>query len=136
MSEHDDTFRALADPHRRRILSAVCETPRVAGELASLVGLAPNAVSFHLKWLKSAGLVRVQRRGRFLQYHPVPTALANWREHLKTIFPLQPSREPDGFSPLPHTRHPTSLPRDTREISREPAEVTLEEAEAFPTELL
>jgi len=82
----DEAFKALADPHRRRILAAVCESPMAAGDLARLVRLAPNALSFHLKWLKSAGLVAAQRRGKFLHYHPIPSALANWRSHVNSCF--------------------------------------------------
>src|SRR5689334_2852850 len=84
---YDEIFRAMADPHRRQIMAALCEQPLVASDLARLVQLAPNAVSFHLKWLKSAGLIASDRRGKFLRYQIVASALAAWREHLGVIFP-------------------------------------------------
>src|SRR5688500_7349986 len=88
---YDDTFKAMADPHRRQIMAALCEQPMVASDLARLVQLAPNAVSFHLKWLKSTGLVAVHRQGKYLRYQVMASALADWRNHVGAIFA---SREP------------------------------------------
>ncbi len=74
----DEVFRAMADGHRRRIVAVLCSGPRRAGELARAVGLAPNAVSFHLRWLKTAGLVVVRRDGRSLWYSVVGSVLKGW----------------------------------------------------------
>ena len=48
---------ALSDPHRRRVVDLLSEGPRPAGELAKAVGLAPPAMSRHLRTLRRAGLV-------------------------------------------------------------------------------
>jgi DNA-binding transcriptional ArsR family regulator len=53
----DRTLAALADPHRRRVVDLLRERPRPAGELARAVGLAPPAMSRHLKTLRQSGLV-------------------------------------------------------------------------------
>ena len=87
----DDVFKALADGHRRRILNALCRGPLVAGDLGRLVALAPNAVSFHLKMLRSAGLVRVRREGRCLRYHANPDVLARWRGVVEKLFTPGPA---------------------------------------------
>jgi DNA-binding transcriptional ArsR family regulator len=53
----DATLAALADPHRRRVVELLGERPRPAGELARAVGLAPPAMSRHLRALKGCGLI-------------------------------------------------------------------------------
>lgn len=88
---HDAIYKAMADEHRRKILMTLCRESLVAGELAQLVGLAPNALSFHLKWLKSAGLVSVDREGRFLRYHANPDLLSEWARHIQSTFTASPT---------------------------------------------
>lgn len=88
---HDAIYRAMADEHRRTILMALCRESLVAGELAQLVGLAPNALSFHLKWLKTVGLVSVNREGRFLRYRANPDLLTEWARHILSTFNTSPS---------------------------------------------
>ena len=53
----DDVFAALADPHRRRVVEVLRAGPRPAGEIAKAVGLAPPAMSRHLRTLRRSGLV-------------------------------------------------------------------------------
>ncbi len=48
---------AIADPKRRRAIELLGERPRSAGELADALGLAPPAMSRHLRALKEGGLV-------------------------------------------------------------------------------
>lgn len=53
----DTLLSALADPARRRAVEVLGQGPQRAGELAGRLGLAPPAMSRHLKELKAAGLV-------------------------------------------------------------------------------
>jgi len=53
----DDLLGALADPHRRRTVELLRAGPKAAGEIAREVGLAPPAMSRHLKTLRRSGLV-------------------------------------------------------------------------------
>lgn len=53
----DRTFAALADPYRRRAVELLGQRPRRAGELADALGLAPPAMSRHLRFMKQCGLV-------------------------------------------------------------------------------
>ena len=53
----DAALRALADPNRRRILSVVRDQPRAVGEIAQALAMSQQAVSFHLRVLRGAGLV-------------------------------------------------------------------------------
>ena len=41
-----------------------------AGEIAERLKVAPNALSFHLKELSNAGLVKSKQEGRFVIYSP------------------------------------------------------------------
>lgn len=84
--KRDDIYKALADGHRRQILALLCQGSRRAGELGRQVGLAPNAVSFHLRWLRSSGLVSVDRDGRFLWYRVEPTTVAAWQTEVRQQF--------------------------------------------------
>jgi DNA-binding transcriptional ArsR family regulator len=53
----DRLLAALADPHRRLTVDVLSRGSLPAGELAREVGLAPPAMSRHLKTLRRAGLV-------------------------------------------------------------------------------
>lgn len=62
---------ALAHTHRLQVFRAlVVAGPRgmTPGVMAEGVGIAPTALSFHLKELMNAGLVTQERQGRNLIY--------------------------------------------------------------------
>ena len=56
----DRTLTALADPTRRRVVELLRQGPRAAGDLARETGVAPSALSRHLRTLKESGLVEEQ----------------------------------------------------------------------------
>lgn len=56
----DRTLTALADPNRRQVIELLRVRPRPAGDLAREIGLAPSAMSRHLRALKESGLVEEQ----------------------------------------------------------------------------
>ncbi len=75
MSERDAevtarVFKALADPHRVRIVNllATAPGPLCVCDLTPQLGLSQPTVSFHLKKLVEAGLLRRERRGVWSYY--------------------------------------------------------------------
>ncbi|MFN3593569.1 MAG: ArsR/SmtB family transcription factor [Thiobacillaceae bacterium] len=62
---------ALAQAHRLavyRLLVQAGPAGRVAGEIASALGLPPATLSFHLKTLAHAGLIHPHPEGRHVRY--------------------------------------------------------------------
>ncbi len=62
------SFRALGDPTRLRILRLVAEAPLNVSELVSLVGVAQSSVSHHLGKLRGLELIREERQAGFTYY--------------------------------------------------------------------
>ena len=63
-----ETFKALAEPVRREILSALKEDTKTAGDLAKRFQMSPSAMSYHLSQLKQADLIRENKKGNFIYY--------------------------------------------------------------------
>jgi len=59
----DAALKALAEPHRRAILTLVAGDARSVGDIASHLDITGQAVSRHLKVLHDAGLVDERREG-------------------------------------------------------------------------
>jgi DNA-binding transcriptional ArsR family regulator len=53
----DETFAALADPTRRRVVDLLRRRPQRAGELAAAFEMSAPAMSRHLRVLRRTGLV-------------------------------------------------------------------------------
>ena len=71
-------FKALGDPVRLRLVSLI--GAREGGEvcvcdLTSAFDLSQPTISHHLKVLREAGLIDSERRGTWVYYRLVPTAL-------------------------------------------------------------
>lgn len=63
-----ETFRALGDPTRVRILDALSRDELCVCDLATLLGLSESAVSHQLRLLRALRLVRARREGRMMFY--------------------------------------------------------------------
>ena len=63
-------FKALADPHRVRIVNLLANAaePVCVCDLLPQVGLAQGTVSFHLKKLLAIGLLEREERGTWAYY--------------------------------------------------------------------
>lgn len=68
-------LKALADPLRLQILEALANGERCVCDLTSELGLAQSRLSFHLKVLKEAELLRDRQSGRWVYYQLQPQAI-------------------------------------------------------------
>ena len=73
-----ETFRALGDPARAKILFALLQAELCVCDLAEIVGASESAVSHQLRILRALRLVRHRRDGRQVYY-----SLAD--EHIRTL---------------------------------------------------
>lgn len=65
-------LKALADPERLRIVDSLFCGAKSVSDLAAALGAEIVNVSHHLGVLKAAGIVQVERQGRFMIYSLVP----------------------------------------------------------------
>lgn len=95
-------LKALADPVRLRALAfllepdpACCRRDETvcACDLESHLGLSQPTVSHHMKQLVAAGLVRAERRGRWVHYELEPAAFAELRAALARFEAAPAGRE-------------------------------------------
>mgnify|MGYP000937891406 FL=1 len=80
-----DLFHALSDPTRLRILAALRNGEQCVCNLTGLLVAQQSRLSFHMKTLKDAGLVRDRREGRWIHYSLVPEAVEEIREALEEL---------------------------------------------------
>lgn len=89
-----EVFKALSDPTRRQILKLLAEGSLAAGEIAEHFPITKGSLSHHFNVLKSADLVRVERRGQSLVYSLNTTVFEDVASMLLDLFSL-----PDASSP-------------------------------------
>nr|WP_246628112.1 autorepressor SdpR family transcription factor [Paenibacillus oenotherae] len=82
----NDTFKALADPTRRRILDLLKERDLTAGEIAEHFDITKPSISNHLNLLKQAQLVWDERKGQHIVYSLNTTV---FQDVLKWMMELQ-----------------------------------------------
>lgn len=63
-----ETFKALADPVRREILTMLKSGSKSAGEIAGHFDMTNATVSYHLSQLKKAGLIYETKEKNFIYY--------------------------------------------------------------------
>ncbi len=63
-----ERFRALGDPTRLRLLSALSLAELCVCDLSALLGISQTATSQHLKILRTLGMVRYRKQGRMAFY--------------------------------------------------------------------
>ncbi len=61
-------FKAMSDPTRVRIISALAHTELCVYDLAATLGMSQSAVSHQLRRLRELNLVRYRKTGRHVYY--------------------------------------------------------------------
>jgi DNA-binding transcriptional ArsR family regulator len=62
------TFKALSDPTRIRILNLLCSDEHSVNDIAEILDLSQSTVSHQLRFLKNLRLVKFRREGTSLYY--------------------------------------------------------------------
>ena len=82
-----DFFKLMGDSTRIQLLWALEENEMCVGDLACLLNMTKSAVSHQLKILRSAKLVKAEKRGKNVFYalndHHVRTVLEMALEHVR-----------------------------------------------------
>ncbi len=84
-----ETFAALSEPNRYRIVELLRSGPRAVNEIGRRLHLNQPQVSKHLRVLKEAGLVDVQPRAqqRLYELRPQPLRrLHSWLERYRLVW--------------------------------------------------
>ena len=68
MSDLTQTFKALSDETRLRILSLMKEGEICVCDIADTLQMTQPNISFHLSMLKEAGLIKDRKNGRWVHY--------------------------------------------------------------------
>ena len=77
---------ALGDPTRRQIFEHIRKGPCSVTELSSIVPISQPAVSQHLRVLREARLVKVEKRGQQRIYQLDPVGLAALRQYVESLW--------------------------------------------------
>jgi ArsR family transcriptional regulator, lead/cadmium/zinc/bismuth-responsive transcriptional repressor len=102
------TFQALADPTRARIVYALTKGEHSVGDLARIAGISPSATSHQLKSLRELHIVRYRRLGTRIFYSVDDAHVAAmFREaihhlaHVVFALPDHPDNPPVALVPPP-----------------------------------
>ncbi len=88
----NDVFKALADPTRRAVYEKLATGSMNASSLREGMDISQPAISQHLAVLRSAGLIKEQRQGRYVNYEVDPEGLAiiaQWLSKYRTYWPAR-----------------------------------------------
>src|SRR5919199_621036 len=89
-------FHALSDPLRIRLLELLREQELCVCELCEALEVSQSKLSFHLKTLKEANLVRFRQEGRWIYYSlnlPQFVALEQYLAEYRRFSPILPARQ-------------------------------------------
>jgi ArsR family transcriptional regulator len=80
-------FRALAEPTRLGIIQKLRSGEQCVCDLTDALDTGQSRLSFHLKCLKDAGVLRDRREGRWVYYALNPAVIAEIESVVATLRP-------------------------------------------------
>lgn len=83
----DAVLKALAEPNRREILRLVRTEPMSVSDITTQFEITQQAVSLHLKVLREAGLVAMQKEGKRRLYAVNPDGFESLGAFLAEMWP-------------------------------------------------
>lgn len=87
-------FHALSEPLRLQILDLLRDREHCVCDLCAVLSLPQSKLSFHLKVLKEAGLVRSRQAGRWIYYSlnlPQLVVLEQYLADYRRFSPIVPA---------------------------------------------
>ncbi len=94
-------FHAFSDPLRISILELLRDRELCVCELCEILAVSQSKLSFHLKTLKEAALVRSRQEGRWIYYSlniPQFACLEQYLAEYRRFSPILPARSCNGDS--------------------------------------
>lgn len=88
-------FKALSDPLRLRVVELLQEQQLCVCDLCERLQVRQSKLSFHLKTLKAAELVRAEQQGKWVYYSlnlPQFAILEQYLADLRRYSPMRPAR--------------------------------------------
>ncbi len=88
-------FHALSDPLRLQVLDLIREQELCVCDLCEKLNVSQSKLSFHLKALKEAQLVRTRQEGRWIYYSldlPQFVVLEQYLAEFRRFSPILPAR--------------------------------------------
>lgn len=77
LTQAAECLRALAHPHRLRMVQMLLAARYTVGELAQACGIASHMASEHLRLMQHCGLLSQEKDGRKVYYRAAEPHLAN-----------------------------------------------------------
>ncbi|MEP1079644.1 metalloregulator ArsR/SmtB family transcription factor [Leptolyngbya sp. PL-A3] len=88
-------FHALSDPLRIQVVELLRDQELCVCDLCEKLGVTQSKLSFHLKNLKEAGLLRSRQEGRWIYYSlnlPQFVVLEQYLSEFRRFSPILPAR--------------------------------------------
>ncbi len=91
-----ELFKLLAEPNRLRIICSLGLECCPVSDIVTSTGLSQTNVSFHLRALREAGLVRPERHGPSIYYCLPDGELLSWLDDLRIWLEARQPRQKDS----------------------------------------